>query len=108
MPTYMTQFTYTAEAWAALAKKPEDRGQAVRGLIEKLGGRYLNLYYHFGEYDGMVLYEAPDDTTANAIIVAAIAPGHLKATRTTRLFSVEEAMETMRKAGKVPYRAPGR
>jgi hypothetical protein len=25
MATYMTQFSYTPEAWAALAKNPEDR-----------------------------------------------------------------------------------
>ncbi len=108
MPTYMTQFAYTADAWAALVKKPEDRGQVVRGLVEKMGGRYVNLYYHFGEYDGTLLFEAPDDPTANSIILAAISPGHLKATRTTRLFSVEETLESLRKAAKVPYRAPGR
>ena len=28
MPLYMTQFSYTAEAWSALAKSPQDRGQA--------------------------------------------------------------------------------
>lgn len=83
MPLYMTQFSYTAAAWAALAKKPEDRGAAFGRLIEKFGGRFKEIYYCFGEYDGLVLYEAADNETATAAIIAATAPGHLKATKTT-------------------------
>ena len=106
MASYMTQFSYTAEAWASLAKNPEDRGAAVAALMEKIGGRMLNIYYCFGEYDGVVIYEAPDDVSATAGIIAAITPGHLKATKTTKLFTTEQAMESMRKAGEVVYPGP--
>ncbi|MGH7547503.1 MAG: GYD domain-containing protein [Gemmatimonadales bacterium] len=106
MPRYLLQFAYTADTWAALAKNPVDRRPAVRAVLEKVGGRLIDLYYHFGEYDGVAILEAPDDTAANAAVIAVSAPGHLKATRTTRLFSVEEAMEAMRKAGGIPYQAP--
>jgi hypothetical protein len=41
MPLYMTQFAYTSEAWAALAKKPQNREEVLRALIEKLGGRLV-------------------------------------------------------------------
>jgi uncharacterized protein with GYD domain len=102
----MTQFAYTADAWAALTKNPADRGEAIGGLAQKLGARMVNLYYCFGEYDGVLIFEAPDDTTATAVILAASAPGHLKATKTTRLLTVEETMEAMRKAGGVSYQAP--
>ena len=106
MPTYMTQFSYTAAAWAALAKNPEDLGAALAALIEKLGGRMLNIYYTFGEYDGVAIFETPEDITAMAGVLAATAPGHLKGTTTTRLFSTEEAMQAMRKAGELVYAAP--
>ena len=46
---------------------------------------------HARECDGVVIVDAPDDT-------AATAPGHLQATRTTRLFTVEEAMEAKAEA----------
>ncbi len=39
-------------------------------------------------------------------ILAAITPGHLKATMTTKLFSMEEAMQGMRKAGEMAYPGP--
>ena len=106
MALYMTQFAYTPQAWAALAKNPEDRGKAFASQAEKLGGKMHNIYYCFGEYDGMVMADFPDDTTAMAAIVAAAAPGHLKATKTTRLYSMEEAMGAMRKASKLVYPAP--
>ena len=106
MPLYMTQFSYTPEAWTALVKNPEDRSAPLKALAEKLGGRLLGLYYCFGEYDGVVIVELPDETTCMAAVLAAIAPGHLKATKTTVLFSVEQAMEAMGKAGALVYPAP--
>jgi uncharacterized protein with GYD domain len=106
MPRYMLQFAYTAEAWAALTSNPTDRTEAIRALAETLGCRFLSLDYTLGEYDGVVLFEAPDDTTATALVLAAIAPGHLKATRTTRLMPPSEAAEAMRRAQGAGYRAP--
>ncbi len=84
MSHYMTQFAYTAATWAALRSNPVDRTAIVSALAEKLGCRLISLYYHFGEYDGFVIYEAPDDTAANAFVIAATAPGHLKTTKTSR------------------------
>lgn len=106
MPLYMTQFGYTSEAWAALAKNPEDRKKAVIAAAQKFGGRLVDLYYHFGEFDGVLIAELPDDASVLALLIAVHAPGHLKATKTTRLFTAEEAMEAMRRAGTVAYAAP--
>lgn len=106
MSHYMTQFAYTAETWAALRSNPVDRTAAVTALAEKLGCRLIGLYYHFGEYDGVVIFEAPDDTTANALVISAVAPGHIKATRTTRLMMPSEAVEAMRKAQGVNLEPP--
>ena len=36
MTLYMTQFAYTPDAWAALTKKPEDRSETLRNLLELL------------------------------------------------------------------------
>jgi uncharacterized protein with GYD domain len=106
MPRYMAQFAYTADAWAALSKNPADRREGLRTLLQGMGGQLIELYYHFGEYDGTLIMEAPDDTTATAVILAAVAPGHVRATKTTRLMTVEETMEAMRKAGGQSYQAP--
>ena len=108
MALFMSQSSYTAEAAATMAKIPQDRTVLVSELIQKLGGRLIGFYFCFGEYDTLTIFEAPDDTDALAASLAAVAPGHLKALKTTRLFSAEEMMEAMRKAGSVGYQGPSR
>jgi uncharacterized protein with GYD domain len=83
MPLYMTLFAYTTDAWATLTHNPEDRSVAVRELLETHGGRLISWYLSFGEYDGVLIYEAPDDATAGALILAAARQGHLNGTKTT-------------------------
>jgi len=106
MSIFMSQFSYTSEAWAALVKNPENRRAVLKAATEKLGGRLIDLYYCFGEYDGIVISEYPDETTATAGILAAISPGHVKAVKTTLLVTVEQAVEAMRKASSIVYPGP--
>ncbi len=108
MALYMIQGAYTAEAWATMTKHPQDRSVAASELAQKLGGRMIGVYYCFGEYDVIALFEATDESAAMAMAMAVITPGHLKAIKTTRLFTVEETMEAMRKAGSVTYPAPSK
>jgi uncharacterized protein with GYD domain len=108
MAFYMIQGAYTVEAIATMAKNPQDRSVPVRELVQKIGGRLISFYFCFGEYDVVVLVELPDDSAATAVAMAAISPGHLKAYKTTKLFTVEETMEAMRKAGSLAFQGPSR
>ncbi len=108
MALYLVQGAYTAEALATLAKNPQDRSAPVRELLQKLGGRLVGFYFCFGEYDVVALSELPDDSAATALALAAVSPGHLKAYKTTKLFTVEETMEAMRKAGSLAFQGPSR
>ncbi|HEX2172032.1 MAG TPA: GYD domain-containing protein [Dehalococcoidia bacterium] len=107
MPYYLVQGSYTPEAVNALTRNPEDRAEAARGLVEKMGGRMLEFFYAQGEYDIVGIVEFPDAETANAFMMVVIKTGHLKATKTTPLFTVEETMRAMRRAGDMTYHAPG-
>ena len=109
MAVFMIQGTYTPEAWATMTKNPQDRSIPIRELLaQKFGGRLVSVYYCFGEYDVVVLVELPDDSAATALAMAAISPGHLKAYKTTKLFTVEETMEAMRKAGSLAFQGPSK
>jgi uncharacterized protein with GYD domain len=57
----MIQFMYKPETVGNLLKNPEDRSIAVRKLIEKLGGKMLAFYYSYGDYDGLVKADMPDN-----------------------------------------------
>ena len=104
MSLYMYQFKYTPAAWAAFAKKPEDRRSVVDDLLRKIGGKLVSAYYTFGEWDGLVIYEAPDEIAAMAAIVTIIAPGHIEATKTTVLFSMDDAIKAMNMASTLRFR----
>ena len=106
MPVYMTQFSYTNEAAAALVKNPEDRSGVFREQLEKLGARMLAFYHCVGEYDGVTIYEVPDEATLSGLVFAIRAPGHLEKIETTELHTVEVAMEGMRKASQQSYQGP--
>jgi uncharacterized protein with GYD domain len=108
MALFMVQFTYTSEAWAAMTKNPQDRTIPSRDLVQKLGGKLLGLYYSLGKYDGMALFEVPDDISASAVGLAVKAAGDMKVNKTTRLFTMDEALEAMRKAGSSSYSVPTR
>jgi uncharacterized protein with GYD domain len=107
MPHYMVEFAYSEQAWQSLIKKPEDRTAAVESFLKSAGGKLVGLYFHSGEFDGMVIFESPDDVTANATVMAVLASGGIRASRTTRLYSAKEAVESFRKASTFAYRPPG-
>jgi len=106
VPSYLIQVAYTPDAWAAMIKQPQNRLEAVRPVVEKLGGRFEHAWLAFGEYDIIGVVELPDNTNAAAFAMAAAAGGALKAFKTTPLLSVEEGVEAMRKAQEAGYRPP--
>jgi len=105
MAYYLVQVSYTPEAWAAMVKNPQDRAQAVRGAIEKLGGRMERFWLSFGDYDIVGITEMPDSVSAAAFSVAVAAGGACKATKTTPLLTTEEGIEAMKKAAGCGYKA---
>ncbi len=104
MPQYLCQVAYTSEGWAALVKNPQNRTEAVRGAIEKLGGKIVNAWFAFGEYDVVVVLDMPDNVSAAGIAIAFAAGGACKSVKTTPLLSGEEAVEAMKKAAKSGYK----
>jgi len=106
MPFYMYQVAYTPEAWASMAKRPQDRARAIRPAIQQMKGRLVSFYLSFGEYDVVAIAEMPDNETAAAFSIAASAGGHLKTIKTTPLMTVQQGMDVMRKAGRTGFRAP--
>lgn len=83
MNRYMIQASYTADAVASMVKHPEDRSEAVRPVVEQLGGKLLELYFTLGDYDTILIVELPNNTAALAAALASIVPGHLATIRTT-------------------------
>ena len=105
MPHYLHQVAYSREGWEALVNNPQDRIEAVRPAIEKLGGKIKDAWFAFGDYDIILISEMPNNVSAAAISMAFSAGGACKSVQTTPLLSVTEAVEAMRKAKDSGYRA---
>src|SRR6266581_942077 len=88
MSIYMIQASYTSGAWGRLVQRPENRMEALKPVIETLGGRLLDWYYSFGEFDVMLLIDVPDNVKAAAASMAVAAGGAVKAITTTPLILI--------------------
>jgi len=106
MPLYLWQGAYTSEAWATLVEKPQNRVQAIRPAIEKLGGKIHSAFFSFGKYDVVLIVEMPDNVSAAALSIAIAAGGACKAAQTTVLMSPDDGLAAMKKASASGYRPP--
>ena len=97
MALYMYQASYTAKSMAAQVKNPQDPVETIRPTLEALGAKISVAGFPFGEYDVLVVYEAPDDMTAASVSMAIAAEGEVKSAKTTRLLSGQEWIESLRK-----------
>ncbi len=106
MPTYMIQGSYTKEGMAALVRNPQNRIEAVKPPIEKLGGKLYEAYFAFGDYDFVIIVSMPDNVSAMALPMAFGASGAIRATKTTPLLTADETMEAMRRGASSGYKPP--
>ena len=102
MPMYLFQLSYTAESLAAQIKNPQDRLEtAARPILDAVGGKLLGGGFCFGEYDVVIIIDAPDDETAAAVSVAVGAGGAVRSARTTKLLSGAQWVAALQKAADV-------
>lgn len=106
MAYFLLQAAYESEAWAAMVAKPQNREDAVREGIEKLGGRIYGLWFGFGEYDIVSILEMPSIIEMTAFSMAAASNPMVKSIKTTPLLTMEEGMAAMDKAPKAQYQPP--
>lgn len=103
MTHYLLQIAYTPETWAKMVQNPQDRAEAVRGPVEKLGGKVERFWMAFGEYDVIGVVEMPDNVAAAAFSMAIAAGGACKDVKTTPLMSTQQGMEALRHAATCGY-----
>ena len=75
-------------------------------MIASLGGRVECIYYAFGKYDVVAIFDMPDNVSAAAFALAVGSSGAVSAYRTTPLLSIDEGMAAMSKAASTGYQPP--
>ena len=88
METFIILGKYT-EKGAANIKEGPARIVAARKAIEAAGGKMLDWYLTMGQYDMVVIAQAPNAQAAAAVLLAVGSQGNIS-TQTMRAFTEEE------------------
>lgn len=109
MATYLFQFSYAVEAVKGMVARPQNRREAADKVIGAAGGRILDMYFCFGDYDGVAIAEFPGTVNAAAASLAISSSGGFSKVKTTVLITMDESVQAMEKAGEVvtAYSPPG-
>src|SRR5262249_59354147 len=72
---FACSWSTSSEARAGMVKHPQDRLDAVRPVIEQLGGTIERRWLAAGEYDIVLVCQLPSTVSAEAFSMAASAGG---------------------------------
>jgi uncharacterized protein with GYD domain len=88
MATFITTVKFTPQGFAAIQDTAK-RAAAFKASARKLGGKVTGVYWTLGAFDGVVIFEAPDDETATALMLHLGAQGNVR-TQTSRALTAAE------------------
>ncbi|MGB8075600.1 MAG: GYD domain-containing protein [Pseudolabrys sp.] len=88
MPTYISLVQFTDQGIRA-AKDTTHRLADWAAKVKSRGVTVKQMYWTLGQYDQVCVFEAPDDETAAAVLLAADMLGNIR-TQTLRAFTVPE------------------
>ncbi len=91
MPTYITLANLTDQGIRTM-KDLSRRLQNADQTFEAMGAKIIEVYLAMGEYDYVVIAEAPDDETIARVALAIAGQGNVR-TRTFRVFTRSEALK---------------
>jgi uncharacterized protein with GYD domain len=104
-------FKLTDQAIKAMTDNPQDRAAAASKLAEAFGGKVEACYFFpmGGEFDGMIIQQAPSDSAVEALNFVARSSGSLAKLQMVPVIASGEfqtLMETA-KQGVASYAPPG-
>ena len=108
MTHYLVQFSYASRSVKSLVDKPDvDHAGQASAMVASVGGKLLGYWYAFGDFDGVVLMEAPDNSVAASVAMAIGGTGEVSRLETTVLLTMDEAQKAMRTAAAATHLPPG-
>jgi uncharacterized protein with GYD domain len=105
MPKYLIEASYTNEGIKGVRSAGgSSRRDAVKAMVEGVGGSLDSFHFGFGEHDAYVIAELPNNEAATAVALTVNASGGATV-KTTVLLTPEEVDSAAQQS--VDYRAPG-
>jgi uncharacterized protein with GYD domain len=88
MATFLSTIKFTEQGIKTI-KDTTKRAASVKAAAKKMGVKIANIFWTLGAYDGLLVFEAPDDEAATALMLHLGAMGNLQ-TITARAFTAAE------------------
>lgn len=107
MAKFAVFFRFKGETIKAMMEQPSDRAAVVSKLCEAAGARMESYYVMFGDWDGIVIVEAPDSRTAAAVSLAVSSTGAFAQLATHELLDASEFADAVQRGKGLTYTPPG-
>jgi uncharacterized protein with GYD domain len=88
MAKFVSTISFTEQGMGAI-RDTTRRAAAFKSAAKKMGVKVAEVYWCLGPFDGLLLFEAPDASSATAAMLQLAAQGNVK-TCTAQLFGAEE------------------
>jgi uncharacterized protein with GYD domain len=98
MATFITTLKFTEKGIQGFHESPK-RAAAFKASTKKMGLKIIGLYWTLGSFDGVIVFDAPDDKTATAAMLSLASKGNVQTT-TARAFDAGEIEEVIGILGK--------
>lgn len=92
MATFITTLKFTQQGIKGIDETTK-RAEAFKAAAKKMKAKVTDLYWTLGEYDGVLVFDAPDGETATVLLLHLGALGNVHTT-TCRAFTAAE-MDTI-------------
>ena len=95
MPTYITLSNFTHQGIQNI-KDTTKRADAFKTAAKKAGCTVKDIYWTQGQYDSVIILDAPDDASATALLMSLGKLGNIR-TQTLRAFTAAELAPILEK-----------
>lgn len=98
MATFIAVVKFTEQGLRNI-QDTRKRADAFKAMARKRGAKVTAEYWALGAFDGLVIFDAPDDETAAGLMLELAAQGNLT-TQTARAFTAAEMEKVLAGPGK--------
>lgn len=95
MASYVCTLQFTPKGFSEI-KNTRERTQNFRNVAEKLNIQVTDIFWTQGEYDGILIFDAPDEVTATAATLELACEGYVRPS-THRAFRDTEMQSILEK-----------
>ena len=97
MATFLSTIKFTEQGIKAVGETTK-RAAALKAAAKKMQVKVTDIYWTLGPFDGLLVFDAPDDETATAMMLYLGTLGNVHTT-TARAFTATQMDEVLAKMG---------